>query len=104
MLHEYPQQIVATLEQHKLELAAIANGEPVGIKGPIATDVLKFLAEVGTATIERIARERGYSHTVSERIVDALAGSLLVETGRTARGSLYAKFIIAEDEQRSQAG
>lgn len=95
MCHDYPRQIVAILEQHRAELDDIESGSaPVNVKGHIALDVIKFLMEVQSATIERIARERGYSHAVSEKIVVALAGAGVVTTGRTGRGSMFAQLVI----------
>lgn len=98
---DYPRKIQAAIALRDEELAGIAKGERVEVTGAIALEVLAYLMEIRSATVERIARERGYTHSVSLQIVEALAGAGLVKTGHTTRGSIYAQFL-AHPSQRSE--
>jgi hypothetical protein len=102
--HPYAMKIIADIEARELELAGIADGQPVNVEGPLALDVLAYLREVCSATVERIARERGYTHTAAERIVEALAGRDLVKTGRTTRGSVFAQYTGPAPDEAAGAG
>lgn len=97
MQHDYPRKIQEMIAEREAEVRRIAQAppdeQPVDVRGYAAQEVLGFLRDVGSATVERIARERGYSHAVSARIVSALAAAGLVEEKTTARGSVFAKYV-----------
>lgn len=72
----------------------MARGERPALDGALVRETLTLLRECGGATVERLARERGITHDVSDAVVMTLASAGLVRLSRTSRGAIMA--IIAQ--------
>ena len=82
------------IAERDAEIAKVTASGPdgVAVDGLIAREVLSFLHESTSASVERIARERGLTHEVTDAIVRAFITAGTVGFSFTRRGAMVVWF------------
>lgn len=86
-LHPYVQEIVAFRDSREAEIAGIEKGKQVKNNSPLFEEILIYITNYGSKTVERIAHDIMISVPATKKLVQTMRRKGIIKTGRTTRGS-----------------